>query len=53
MTAVRPTELQEIAPLRQQYRGEMNCQIIFDSIHGRPGWTREFALEVSGKLIGR
>lgn len=26
------------------YRREMACQIIHDSIHGRPGWTREFFL---------
>lgn len=52
MLAVRATELEEIAPLRQQYRDEMNCQIIFDSIHGRPGWTQEFALEVGHELIG-
>jgi hypothetical protein len=52
MLAVRTTELEEIALLRQQYRDEMKCQIIFDSIHSRPGWTWEFALEVSGELIG-
>jgi GNAT superfamily N-acetyltransferase len=52
MIAVRTSELEEIAPLRQQYREEMNCQIIFDSVHSRPGWTQEFALEVSGDLIG-
>jgi GNAT superfamily N-acetyltransferase len=51
---VRPTELAEIQPLREKYRQEMNCQIIHDSIHGRPGWTREFGLHLGddGPLIG-
>jgi GNAT superfamily N-acetyltransferase len=50
----RPTELPEIQPLREKYRQEMNCQIIHDSIHGRPGWTREFALHLDdgGPIIG-
>jgi len=50
--AVRASELPEIEPLREKYRKEMNCQIIHDSIHGRPGWTREFALLDDGALIG-
>lgn len=50
---VRASELSEIASLREKYRGEMDCQIIHDSIHARPGWTREFALRTdSGNLIG-
>lgn len=43
---VRASELREIEPLREKYRNEMNCQIIHDSIHGRAGWTREFALHM-------
>ena len=50
--AVRAAELREIEALREKYRAEMNCQIIHDSIHGRPGWTREFALHENGVLIG-
>jgi GNAT superfamily N-acetyltransferase len=49
---VRASELCEIEPLREQYRSEMNCQIVHDSIHGRPGWSREFALHDDGALIG-
>ncbi len=49
---VRATELREIEALREKYRREMNCQIIHDSIHARPGWTREFALHDDGALIG-
>jgi hypothetical protein len=45
-------QLDEIAPFREQYRKEMNCQIIHDSIHGRPGWTREYALVLGGALAG-
>lgn len=49
----RPSELCEIELLREKYRKEMNCQIIHDSIHGRMGWTREFALHLDdGAVIG-
>jgi GNAT superfamily N-acetyltransferase len=48
----RASQLSEIAALREQYREEMNCQIIHDSIHGRPGWTREYALELNGTPVG-
>jgi len=40
------SDLSQISPLREQYREEMNCQIIHDSIHGRPGWTREYVLQL-------
>jgi GNAT superfamily N-acetyltransferase len=50
--AVRASELCEIELLREKYRKEMNCQIIHDSIHGRAGWTREFALHDDGAVIG-
>ncbi len=48
----RASQLSEIAALREQYRKEMNCQIIHDSIHGRPGWTREYVLELDGTPVG-
>lgn len=52
-TAARGAELRQIEPLREQYRKEMNCQIIHDSIHARPCWTREFGLfSESGSIIG-
>jgi GNAT superfamily N-acetyltransferase len=34
------------------YREEMRCQIIHDSIHGRPGWTVEYALEIDSAMVG-
>ena len=30
----------------------MNCQIIHDSIHERPGWTQEYVLELAGSPAG-
>ena len=36
---VNRVELREIERMRDIYRHEMNCQIMFDSIHTRPGWT--------------
>ena len=50
--AVRVSDLGEIAPLREKYREEVNCQIIHDSIHRRPGWTREYVLELTGAAVG-
>jgi GNAT superfamily N-acetyltransferase len=50
--AVRVSQVSEIASLREQYCAEMNCQIIHDSIHGRPGWTREYVLESDGAAVG-
>lgn len=48
----RASEFHEIEPLREKYRKEMNCQIIHDSIHGRAGWSKEFALDDGGVVIG-
>ncbi len=48
----RIAQLVDIAPLREAYREEMKCQIIHDSIHERPGWTREYALELNGTEVG-
>jgi GNAT superfamily N-acetyltransferase len=52
VTAARVSQLSEIEPLREEYREEMNCQIVHDSIHRRPGWTREYALELDGATVG-
>jgi GNAT superfamily N-acetyltransferase len=49
---IRVSQLSDIAALREQDRKEMNCQIIHDSIHARPGGTREYALELDGMLVG-
>ena len=48
----RICDLNEIAFLRNEYREEMRCQIIHDSIHQRPGWTQEYALDLDGMLAG-
>jgi len=40
--------VREVLPLRTRYRQEMNCQIVHDSIHQRPGWMLCYALEVEG-----
>lgn len=50
--SVRRCELTEIASFRQMYREEMHCQIIHDSIHDRPGWSVEYALEMDGVVVG-
>src|SRR5438270_18464 len=50
--SAKPTTLAEIAPLRQLYRAEMNCQIMFDSLHTRPGWTQSYLLLANGTPAG-
>ncbi len=48
----RPTQLRDIEGLRDIYRHEMNCQIIHDSIHSRPGWSHEYLLLDDGTKVG-
>src|SRR5262245_7395623 len=43
---------EEILPLRTRYRAEMNCQIVHDSIHRRPGWTLSYLLDLGGVAAG-
>ena len=44
--------LKEIAPLRERYREEMDCQITKDSIHRREGWTRSYLLTLGDFIVG-
>jgi GNAT superfamily N-acetyltransferase len=37
-------EYSDIESMRTLYGQEMNCQIVHDSIHTRPGWTVEYLL---------
>jgi len=39
-------------PLRVRYREEMNCQIVHDSLHSRPGWTEPYLLQIQGMSVG-
>jgi GNAT superfamily N-acetyltransferase len=45
-------EFQDIEAMRDVYRQEMNCQIIHDSIHARPGWTEEYLLMEGSAKVG-
>ena len=49
---VHRVELREIERMRDMYRHEMNCQIIHDSIHARPGWTHEYLITEGGGKVG-
>jgi hypothetical protein len=42
----------EVRPLRELYRREMNCQIVHDSRHAR-GWTDAYLLRASkrGRIV--
>jgi len=50
--SAQPTTLAEIAPLRELYRAEMNCQVMCDSLHVRPGWTKSWQLLVNNNAAG-
>jgi GNAT superfamily N-acetyltransferase len=46
------TALERILPWRHLYQEEMNCQIIHDSIHVRPGWSLEYFLTADDAKVG-
>ncbi|CAN5648480.1 hypothetical protein BH23GEM9_BH23GEM9_32920 [soil metagenome] len=50
--SVETTTLERIQPWRDMHRLEMSCQITHDSIHDRPGWTREYLLSVNDTPVG-
>ena len=50
--SAEPTTVEAIAPWRGGYRHEMNCQIIHDSLHERPGWTKPYLLRMGGAPVG-
>ena len=50
--SVAETDLDSIRPWRDMYRLEMSCQIVHDSIHERPGWSREHLLCIAGVPVG-
>ena len=41
-----------VLPLRARYREESRHQIVHDSIHRRPGWTRTYLLESDDVAVG-
>jgi len=47
-----PIDPEAIERWREMYRSEMACQIIHESIHWRPGWTREYVLRVGSMPVG-
>ena len=49
---VNPVEVTAILRWREQYRKEMNCQIIHDSLHGRDGWTQAYLIDMDGEAAG-
>ena len=49
---VHAVELREIEGMRDIYRHEMNCQVLFDSIHARPGWSHEYLITDGDAKVG-
>jgi GNAT superfamily N-acetyltransferase len=50
--AAKLTTFEEIGSWRELYQQEMNCQIIHDSIHCRPGWSLEYLLSAGETPVG-
>ena len=48
----RPVSADSVLSMRTRHREEMNCQIVHDSIHRRPGWTVTYVLEANNKTVG-
>jgi len=47
-----PTSASAVLPLRADHSREMNCQIVYDSIHRRAGWTNTYALSLDATVAG-
>ena len=50
--SAKAANVEDILPWRDTYRLEMDCQIIHDSIHSRPGWTHEYLLFAGEATVG-
>jgi GNAT superfamily N-acetyltransferase len=50
--SAKAASVENILRWRDLYRLEMNCQIIHDSIHSRPGWTQEYFLFAGEVPVG-
>lgn len=50
--SAKASDARAVLPWRDMYRLEMNCQVVHDSIHSRPGWTREYLLFTGPVPIG-
>jgi len=49
---VEPSSVDRTFSLRDRYRQEMNCQVVHDSIHTRPGWTVSYVFSAGGPALG-
>lgn len=50
--SVKPVAVEDILRWRDLYREEMNCQIVHDNMHARPGWTQPYMVEIAGAPAG-
>jgi hypothetical protein len=49
--AARRSSADRVVTFREQYREEMDCQIVHDSIHRREGWSLVYELELGGAPV--
>src|SRR4051794_2115861 len=52
MIRAKESSLADVLPWRDLHCQEMSCQITKDSIHSRPGWTREYLLRDGSTTVG-
>lgn len=52
LLAAQPVPLDDILPLREEFRAAHRLQLVHDSIHGRPGWTRSYLVTDGDSAVG-
>ena len=50
--SAKPVVGKDISAWRDLYRRQMNCQIVHDNMHVRPGWTEPYIIEIDGVAAG-
>lgn len=50
--SIQRATLEQINHYREDYRREMACQIVHDSLHNRRGWVEWHAIALDGKAVG-
>lgn len=50
--AIEQCSHRDVLPFRIRQQREMNCQIVHDSIHHRPGWAKTYRFELEGIALG-
>ena len=50
--SAQAVSVEDISAWRDLYRREMNCQVVHDNMHARPGWTQPYLIEIDETEAG-